>query len=82
MKENKKNNGHGKVILFPGMTDRLFNEAKHLAENNQYKEANELFEQALLLGEGDEMSLSIFAYSLYEEKISNVRNKYARNCLR
>ncbi|WP_079528098.1 DUF3196 family protein [Solibacillus isronensis] len=68
MKENKKNKGHGKVILFPGMTDRLFNEAKYLAENNQYKEANELFEQALLLGEGDEMSLSIFAYSLYEEK--------------
>lgn len=68
MKENKKNKGHGKVILFPGMTDRLFNEAKHLAENNRYEEANELFEQALLLGEGDEISLSIFAYSLYEEK--------------
>lgn len=68
MKENKKNKGHGKVILFPGMTDRLFNEAKHLAENDRYKEANELFEQALLIGEGDEVSLSIFAYSLYEEK--------------
>ncbi|MFL0582333.1 DUF3196 family protein [Solibacillus silvestris] len=68
MKENKKNKDHGKVILFPGMMDRLFNEAKYLAENNRYKEANELFEQALLLGEGDEVSLSIFAYSLYEEK--------------
>ena len=68
MKENKKNKGHGKVILFPGMMERLFNEAKHLAEKNRYKEANELFEQALLLGEGDEVSLSIFAYSLYEEK--------------
>lgn len=50
------------------MMDRLLNEAKYLAENNQYKEANELFEQAFLLGEGDEVSLSIFAYSLYEEK--------------
>ncbi|WP_339195168.1 DUF3196 family protein [Solibacillus sp. FSL R5-0449] len=68
MKENKKNKGQGKVIIFPGMMDRLLNEAKYLAENNQYKEANELFEQALLLGEGDEVSLSIFAYSLYEEK--------------
>lgn len=68
MKENKKNKGQGKVIIFPGMMDRLLNEAKYLAENNQYKEANELFEQAFLLGEGDEVSLSIFAYSLYEEK--------------
>lgn len=82
MKENKKNKGQGKVIIFPGMMDRLLNEAKYLAENNQYKEANELFEQAFLLGEGDEVSLSIFAYSLYEEKISNVPNKYVRNCLR
>lgn len=64
------------------MMDRLFNEAKYLAENNQYKEANELFEQALLLGEGDEVSLSIFAYSLYEEKITNEQNKFVRNCLR
>lgn len=81
MKENKKNKSQGKVILFPGMTERLFNEAKYMAENNRFKEANELFEQALLLGEGDEMSLSLFAYSLYEEKISNVQNMYARNCL-
>lgn len=65
-KNNKKR--QQKVILFPGMVERLFDEAKKLAENERYSEANELFEQALLLDEGDEVSLSIFAYSLYEVK--------------
>lgn len=68
MKENSNNTNKRKVILFPGTVDRLFNEAKALAEVFHYKEANELFEQALLLGEGDELSLSVFAYSLYEVK--------------
>lgn len=68
MNENKENKNQRKVILFPGTVDRLFNEAKNLAETLHYKEANEMFEQALLLGEGDEISLSIFAYSLYEVK--------------
>lgn len=57
-----------KVILFPGTVERIFNEAKSLAELNRYHEANDLFEQALLLEEGDEVSLSVFAYSLYEAK--------------
>ena len=67
--EEKKNKKHQqKVILFPGMVERLFDEAKSLAEMERYNEANELFEQALLLDEGDEVSLSLFAYSLYEVK--------------
>ncbi|MGN7476805.1 tetratricopeptide repeat protein [Solibacillus silvestris] len=68
MKENKSSGRQGKVILFPGMMERLLNEAKVLAENQHYEEAIELFEQALELGEGDEISLSVFAYSLYEAK--------------
>lgn len=57
-----------KVILFPGTVQRLFNEAKILAEQNRFQEANDLFEQALLLEEGDEVTLSVYAYSLYETK--------------
>ena len=67
--EQKKNKKHQqKVILFPGMVERLFDEAKSMAENERFNEANELFEQAFLLDEGDEVSLSMFAYSLYEVK--------------
>lgn len=57
-----------KVIIFPGTVERIFNEAKSLAEQNRFQEANDLFEQALLLEEGNEVSLSVFAYSLYETK--------------
>ncbi|WP_274307607.1 tetratricopeptide repeat protein [Solibacillus daqui] len=64
----ENNKSSRKVILFPGTVERLFNEAKSLAELNRYHDANELFEQALLLEEGDEVSLSVFAYSLYETK--------------
>ena len=38
------------------------------AENYQYQEANGLFEKAFQLTEGDELSLSVYAYSLYETK--------------
>lgn len=68
MEQKKNKKRQHKVILFPGMVERLFEEAKNLAENERYTEANELFEQALLLDEGDEVSLSVFAYSLYEVK--------------
>ena len=59
---------HGNVVLFPGTTERLLEQARALAENYQYNEANELFENAFQLTEGDELSLSIYAYSLYETK--------------
>lgn len=67
-----KNKKHPrKVILFPGMVERLFKEAKALTEQNRFEEANDLFEQALTLDEGDELELSVFAYSLYEVKNYN-----------
>ena len=66
MKKNRQS--QGKIVLFPGMVERMFAEAKELTERQHYQEANELFEKALLMGEGDELSLSVFAYSLYETK--------------
>lgn len=67
--KNKKNfTKHGKVILFPGTAERMLEEASDFAENYRYQEANELFEKALQLTEGDELSLSVYAYSLYETK--------------
>ena len=68
MEEKKKSKQQGKVILFPGTVERMFDEARDLAENYHYHEANELFEKALELSDGDEISLSVFAYSLYETK--------------
>lgn len=68
MKEKKTFLKQGKVVLFPGTTERMLDQARTLAENYQYKEANELFEEALELTDGDEMSLSVYAYSLYETK--------------
>lgn len=66
--EMKNKKQQRKVIIFPGMVERLFNEAKVLTEENRFEEANNLFEEALALDEGDELSLSVFAYSLYETK--------------
>ena len=68
MKEKKIFIKHGNVVLFPGTTERILEQARELAENYQYKEANELFEKAFQLTEGDELSLSVYAYSLYETK--------------
>ena len=68
MEAKKKSKQQGKVILFPGTVERMFDEARNLAENYHYHEANELFEKALELSDGDEISLSVFAYSLYETK--------------
>ncbi|MEK4627833.1 CDC27 family protein [Solibacillus sp. FSL R7-0682] len=59
---------HGNVVLFPGTIERMLEEARLLAENYQYQEANALFEKAFELTEGDEISLSVYAYSLYELK--------------
>lgn len=54
--------------MFPGTIERLFSQAHSYAENYQYELANEAFEEALKYGEGDEMTLSVYAYSLYEVK--------------
>ncbi|MEG0472426.1 MAG: CDC27 family protein [Solibacillus sp.] len=59
---------HSNVVLFPGTIDRLLDEARELAENFQYIQANEMFEKAFKLTTGDEASLSVYAYSLYEAK--------------
>lgn len=59
---------HENIVLFPGTTERLLGEAHKLAENYQFDEANKLFEEAFQYISGDEMSLSVYAYSLYEAK--------------
>lgn len=68
MKEKKVFTKNGKVVLFPGTYERMLEQARVLAENYQYEEANSLFEKAFQLTEGDEISLSVYAYSLYETK--------------
>lgn len=56
------------LVVFPGTTERLLSEANQLAENYQFDQANELFAEALQYIEGDEITLSVYAYSLYEAK--------------
>ena len=68
MKEKKKLTKYGNVVLFPGAIERMLMEAHELAENYQFAQANELFEKVFQYTEGDEMSLSMYAYSLYEAK--------------
>lgn len=67
--KNKKNiKKHGNVVLFPGTTERLLDEARELAENYHFVQANELFDKVFKITPGDETSLSVYAYSLYETK--------------
>lgn len=54
------------VILFPGVGERLLEQAHVYAESYQYDLACEAFAEALRYIEGDEISLSVYAYSLYE----------------
>lgn len=54
--------------MFPGMVERLLTEAHDYAEHYQYDLANEKFAQALKYTVGDEGTLSVYAYSLYEAK--------------
>lgn len=68
MKKKKVLKKYGNIVVFPGTTDRLLDEARSLAENEQYAQANELFEKIFNLTPGDETSLSVYAYSLYEAK--------------
>ncbi|ATP41301.1 hypothetical protein CSE16_15235 [Solibacillus sp. R5-41] len=68
MKKKKNFKKHGNVVLFPGTIERMVDEARELAENYHYAQANELFEKVFKLTTGDETSLSVYAYSLYEAK--------------
>ncbi|WP_042474937.1 tetratricopeptide repeat protein [Bacillus ndiopicus] len=54
------------VILFPGVGERLLEQAHAYAESYQYNLACEAFAEALRYIEGDEVTLSVYAYSLYE----------------
>lgn len=56
------------IVVFPGTIERLLTEAHSYAENYQYDLANEAFAEALQYTEGDEMTLSVYAYSLYEAR--------------
>lgn len=56
------------IVVFPGTIERLLTEAHSYAENYQYDLANDAFAEALQYTEGDEMTLSVYAYSLYETR--------------
>lgn len=70
MKKNKKKQlpMFENVIVFPGTVEKLLDEAHAFAEDYRYDLANEKFEEALQYTPGDEMTLSVYAYSLYEAK--------------
>ena len=57
------------VVLFPGTVERLIAKAHEYVETYQYELANKNFEEALKYSdESDELTLSVYAYSLYEAK--------------
>lgn len=56
------------VVLFPGTVENLIARAHEYVESYQYDLANNSFEEALKYTEGDEVTLSVYAYSLYETK--------------
>ncbi len=68
MKKKRKLQTFENVVVFPGMVENLLTEAHQYAEHYQYELANERFEQALQYTPGDEATLSVYAYSLYEAK--------------
>lgn len=63
-----KSSQNNKIVLFPGMVEKIIERAHEAAESSRYAEANELFEQVLTYKDGDEYMLSVFAHSLYEVK--------------
>jgi tetratricopeptide (TPR) repeat protein len=65
--KDKKQSEHN-IVLFPGMLDRMLNNAVKAAENQQYNEAIEQFEKFYTFSDGDEYSLSVFVHCLYEAK--------------
>src|SRR5690606_26898128 len=56
------------VVVFPGTVERLISTAHKYVENYQFDLANQYFQEALQYTEGDEITLSVYAYSLYESK--------------
>lgn len=68
MKDEEKGMQNSKIILFPGTIERIVEKAHQHAEQQQFTQANELFEQVYEYIEQDEMHLSVYTYSLYEVK--------------
>lgn len=69
MKKKKKSIQTFKnVVVFPGTVERLILQAHRYVENSQFDLANQHFSEALQYTDGDELTLSVFAYSLYESK--------------
>lgn len=56
------------IVVFPGTSEMLLRDAQFYAENFQYELAVEKFEAAFQLIEGDEHSLAVFAFALYETR--------------
>ncbi|MEK4759287.1 hypothetical protein MHH85_03425 [Viridibacillus sp. FSL E2-0187] len=54
------------VIVFPGAIDKLIADGHHFAEHYQYDLAVQALSEALQYTEGDESTLSVYAFSLYE----------------
>lgn len=67
-KKHKKLTTFENVVIFPGTVERLIAQAHEHVENYRYDLANKSFAEALNYTEGDEMTLSVYAYSLYEAK--------------
>ncbi|MFF5994482.1 hypothetical protein AAGS61_06955 [Lysinibacillus sp. KU-BSD001] len=56
------------VVMFPGTVEQLLSQAHEYAEQYQYDLANQKFAEALQYTYGDETTLSVYAYSLYEAR--------------
>lgn len=54
--------------MFPGTVERLFTQGHEHAEKYEYEQAVEAFREALQYELGDEHTLNVFAYSLYETR--------------
>ena len=69
MKKKKKSlSVFENVVVFPGTVERLIEQAHAYVGDYRYDMANEKFEEALQYTAGDEMTLSVYAYSLYEAR--------------
>ncbi|WP_370512010.1 tetratricopeptide repeat protein [Lysinibacillus sp. BW-2-10] len=67
-RKTKKYTTFNNVVIFPGTAEFLLKQAHDYVESYQFDLANEKFEEALQYEEGDEFTLSVYAYSLYEAK--------------
>ncbi|MER2106316.1 MAG: DUF3196 domain-containing protein [Solibacillus sp.] len=68
MKNEWEGTQNGKIILFPGTIERLIEQANRYIDQQQFTQANELFEQVYEHIVDDEIHLSVYTYSLYETK--------------